>query len=55
MQKVIDIHEGVARHPLYRLKEPVSLSLLDGECVALVGANGSGKSMLVDMSSIPAR
>ena len=49
MQKVIDIHEGVARHPLYRLKEPVTLSLLDGECVAVGGANGSGKSMLVDM------
>lgn len=49
MQTVIDIHEGVARHPLYRLKEPVTLSLLDGECVAIVGENGSGKSMLVDM------
>ena len=49
MQKVIDIREGVARHPLYRLKEPVTLSLLDGECVAIVGENGSGKSMLVDM------
>ena len=49
MQKVIDIRNGVARHPQYRLKAPVTLSLDDGECVAIVGRNGSGKSMLVDM------
>lgn len=49
MQKIIDINNGVARHPLYRLAKPVSFTACDGECIAIVGNNASGKSMLVDM------
>lgn len=49
MQKIIEIKDGVARHPLYRMKSPVNLEILAGEQVAIVGNNGAGKSMLVDI------
>ena len=48
-RKVISIHQGLARHPLYRLAEPVDFELLEGEQLAIVGDNGSGKSLLVDI------
>ncbi len=35
--------------PEWRLKAPVSFQLLEGEHIAIVGGNGSGKSKLVDM------
>jgi molybdate transport system ATP-binding protein len=49
MQKIIEVTNGVARHPLYKLKNPVNLEILAGEQLAIVGGNGSGKSMLVDI------
>ena len=49
MQKVIDIQNGITRHPNYRMAEPVNFSVNDGECIAIVGPNGGGKSMLVDI------
>ncbi|MBR3455406.1 MAG: ATP-binding cassette domain-containing protein [Bacteroidaceae bacterium] len=49
MQKTIEIQNGVVRHPLYRFKTPINLSISQGEQVAIVGDNGSGKSMLVDV------
>lgn len=48
MQNVITIENGVTRHPLYRLKEPINLQIGKGEHVAIVGGNGTGKSLLVD-------
>lgn len=48
-QKLIEIKDGVARHPLYRMKEPVNVEINAGEQIAIVGPNGGGKSMLVDI------
>lgn len=49
MQKIIDINNGIARHPLYRMEQPVNFTACDGDCIAIVGNNASGKSMLVDI------
>ena len=49
MQNIIEIVNGVPRHPLYRMKQPVNLSVATGEQIAIIGANGSGKSRLVDI------
>lgn len=48
-QHTIHIAGGVARNPLIRLAQPVSLDFLAGEHIAIVGPNGAGKSLLVDM------
>ena len=47
-RKVIEIVNGVARHPLYRLDEPINFLLREDEQLAIVGPNGSGKTMLVN-------
>ena len=49
MRAVIQIHNGVTRHPDFRMAQPVSLSIMKGEQVAIVGSNASGKSRLVDI------
>ena len=49
MQPVIHIKDGIPRHPLYRMKQPVNLTINRGEQIAIVGANGAGKSLLVDI------
>ena len=48
MQTVISIENGVTRHPLYRLAQPIDLCIHAGEHIAIVGPNGGGKSLLVD-------
>lgn len=45
----IHVAGGVVRNPLVRLARPVSLDFMDGEHIAIVGPNGTGKSLLVDM------
>ena len=47
-RKVIEIVGGVARHPLYRMSKPIDFVLCEGEQMAIVGPNGSGKTMLVN-------
>ena len=49
MPSVIELQSCQSIHPDFKMAGPVSLSIGRGECVALVGANGSGKSKLVDM------
>lgn len=48
MRKVIEIVDGVARHPLYRMGEPINFTLFEGEQLAIVGPNGSGKTRLIN-------
>lgn len=49
MQNIIEINEGVPRHPNFRMKEPVNLNIAKGEHIAIVGPNGGGKSRLIDI------
>ena len=49
MQPIIEVINGVPRHPSYRMKEPVNFVMNPGEQIALVGPNGAGKSRLVDI------
>ena len=37
MHSIIEIVNGVARNPVYRMKEPVNLTINDGECIKLTG------------------
>lgn len=46
---IIEIVNGVPRHPLYRMNEPVHFTLDEGEQLAIVGPNGGGKSLLIDI------
>lgn len=48
-QDIIKISDGIARHPLYRMREPVNVEIKAGEHLAITGPNGGGKSMLVDI------
>ena len=49
MQKIISIQEGITRMPEWRMAEPVNFETFEGEQIAIVGTNGSGKTMLVDI------
>ena len=49
MQTIINIENGVTRMPEWRMAEPVNFEACEGEHVAIVGPNGGGKSMFVDM------
>lgn len=46
---LIKITNGVPRHPDYRLNTPLNFRLTEGECLAICGCNGSGKSLFVDI------
>ena len=49
MKPIIQVTNGVPRHPSYRMKEPVNFVMEQGEHIALIGPNGGGKSLLVDI------
>ncbi len=48
-QNIINIKGGVPRMPEWRMAKPVDFCLRDDEHIAIVGGNGSGKSMLVSI------
>lgn len=48
-QHTISIVGGVARNPLVRLAQPVSIDFSGHEHIAIVGPNGAGKSLFTDM------
>lgn len=47
-QYTFSIAGGVARNPLVRLAQPVTVQIAAGEHIAIVGPNGGGKSLFVD-------
>ena len=49
MQKIIEVHNGITRMPEWRMAEPVDFEAVEGEHIAVVGPNGGGKSMLIDI------
>lgn len=49
MQNIIHIEKGITRMEGWRMAEPVNFTSCEGEHIAIVGDNGSGKSMFVDM------
>ncbi|MBQ0074802.1 MAG: ATP-binding cassette domain-containing protein [Prevotella sp.] len=49
MSHIIKINQGVTRMPDWRMAEPVDFELKRGEHIAIVGPNGGGKSMLIDI------
>ena len=46
---MIRITNGVARHPLWRMAEPINLHIEKGEQITIVGDNAAGKSRLVEV------
>ncbi len=46
---MIKIENGIPRHPLWRMAEPVNLEIKRGEQIAIVGDNAAGKSRLVEI------
>ena len=49
MKKTIELTNARARKPEWSMAEPVNFCLEEGEHIAIIGRNGAGKSMLVDM------
>ncbi|MBO4827430.1 MAG: ATP-binding cassette domain-containing protein [Prevotella sp.] len=49
MKPVIRIHDGITRKEEWRMAEPVDFCLMNNEQLAIVGPNGGGKTMLVDI------
>jgi len=49
MKTVLKIQNGIARHPSYQLNNPINLTINENECIAILGGNGSGKSILADI------
>ncbi len=49
MQSIIKITDGVVRMPEWRMAEPVNFTACDDEQIAIVGPNGGGKTMFVNI------
>lgn len=46
---IISVTDGVPRHPLWRMAEPINLEIKRGEQIAIVGDNAAGKTRLVEI------
>lgn len=49
MHNIIEITDGTPRHPLFRMKKPVNLTMKAGQQIAIAGDNAAGKSRLIDI------
>ncbi|MFI3278374.1 MAG: ATP-binding cassette domain-containing protein [Rikenellaceae bacterium] len=47
MSNIIEIIDGVPRQPQYRLSAPITFAMAHGEQLAIVGGNGSGKTVVM--------
>ncbi len=47
MKNIIEVTNGVTRQPQYHLPKPINIAIAPDEQVAIVGRNGSGKSIIV--------
>ena len=47
--KTIEIRNARARKTEWSMAEPVNFTMEEGEHIAIIGRNGSGKSMFVDI------
>lgn len=48
-QSLVKITKGICTMPAWRMASPVDFESCEGEQIAIVGPNGGGKSMLVDI------
>lgn len=51
MEAIIELRNVIARNPSLRLKSPVTLTINKGDQIAIMGPNGSGKTLLTNMLS----
>ncbi len=47
MKNLIEIVDGEARQAQYQLPHPINIAIARGEQIAIIGANGAGKSIIV--------
>ena len=46
---MLKVENGITRHPDWRMAEPVSLEIMQGEQIAVCGDNAAGKSRLIEI------
>ncbi|MDO4950408.1 MAG: ATP-binding cassette domain-containing protein [Bacteroidales bacterium] len=49
MSSLIHITNGIIANPIFQMTSPVNFNLEEGEQLAIIGANASGKSRFVDI------
>ena len=49
MRNIIEIKNGVPKNPVFRMKNAINIRMQNDEHWAILGANGAGKSVLVDI------